>query len=86
MDMTSINMDIAEAISKRMNHQGTSRLQLSKESYIPYATLSRKLNGINEFTTSELLRIGMALGCSAKEFLACFDGCVSDEKGASNDK
>lgn len=58
----------AEAVRDALADAGRSKISLSRETGITYATLNRKLAGKTEFSFSELLLLADALGVPPSKF------------------
>lgn len=80
-----IKMTIGELLEKR----GLSRYRLSKESGVPWATLSDICSGktkMNRCSAETLLKLSKALGISMEELLLLETGKDRDSKGKPNNK
>lgn len=58
----------ARAVRDAISESGRTKLALSDDTGIPYATLNRKLAGKSDFTFRELLTLADALGVSPAAF------------------
>lgn len=56
-------VDISE-LKKKINDSGMTMTAIAKKSKIPRETLYNRLNGIGEFTATEIVGLSSALGLS----------------------
>ena len=61
--------NLGQSVDETLKRYKFSRNQMSKEAGIPYATLTRKLDGHSEFTIRELGKIAKALDLKLKDVI-----------------
>lgn len=60
---------LARRVHETITRHNISRNEMSKQSGIPYATLTRKLQGHSDFTVKELGKIAKVLGLTIGDLI-----------------
>lgn len=60
---------LAQRVHETITRHKVSRNEISKQAGIPYATLTRKLQGHSDFTVKELGKIAKVLGLTVGDLI-----------------